>query len=143
MGGWRTGAGIYWARLGSWVWVTGAPRMRKGAHGSVRLTHLMKFILVFRLPSSASVSTNTAEARLAHDLPHKLNVIFSISHLLPGHDSPSPNQVVRVPRKQRLAIRAPRQTHAFGLPALFPNSSVLGLQFINLALLLQVKDDDA
>ena len=64
------------------------------------------------------------------------------SHLLPRHNAPSSNHIIRVPRKQRLPIRAPRQTHTLRLPALLPHGRVFGLQFINLALLLEVEDDD-
>ncbi len=62
---------------------------------------------------------------------------------MPRHDPPCPNQVVRVTGKQRLPISAPRQTHTLRLPALLAHSSVLGLQLIDLALLLEIKDDDA
>ena len=64
------------------------------------------------------------------------------SHLLPRHNAPSPNHVIRVPRKQRLPVRAPRQTHTLRLPTLLPHGRIFGLQFINLALLLEVEDDD-
>ena len=63
-------------------------------------------------------------------------------HLLPRHDTPGPDHIVRVPRKQRLPIRAPRQTHTLGLPALLTHGRILGLQLVDLALLLQVEDDD-
>ena len=58
------------------------------------------------------------------------------------HHPPRANQVIRVPRKQRLAIRTPRQTHTLGLPALLPHGRILGLQLVDLALLLQIEDDD-
>ena len=69
-------------------------------------------------------------------------VVTSMSQLLPGHNTPSPDQVIRIPGKQCLPIRAPRQTHAFRLPALLAHGRILGLQLINLALLLEVEDDD-
>ena len=63
-------------------------------------------------------------------------------HLLSRHNAPSPNHIIRVPRKQRLPIRAPRQTHTLRLPTLLPHGRIFGLQLINLALLLEVEDDD-
>ena len=65
-----------------------------------------------------------------------------MSHLLPRHNTPSPDQIIRVPRKQRLPVRAPRQTHTLRLPALLAHGRILGLQLVNLALLLEVENDD-
>ena len=65
----------------------------------------------------------------------------STSHLLSRHDTPSPDQIIRIPRKQRLPIRAPRQTHTLGFPALLADLRIFRFQFIDLALLLQIKDD--
>ena len=65
-----------------------------------------------------------------------------IPSLLPRHNPPSPDQVIRVPRKQRLPIRAPRQTHTLRLPALLTHGRIFRLQLVNLALLLEVEDDD-
>ena len=62
--------------------------------------------------------------------------------LLPRHNTPSPDQIIRVPRKQRLPVRAPRQTHTLGLPALLAHGRVLGLELVDLALLLEIEDDD-
>ena len=58
------------------------------------------------------------------------------------HNPPSPDQVIRIPREQRLPIRAPRQTHALRLPALLAHGRIFGLQLVNLALLLEIEDDD-
>ena len=63
-------------------------------------------------------------------------------HLLPRHDTPSPDQIIRIPGKQRLPIRAPRQADALGLPALLAHGRILGLQLVHLALLLEVEDND-
>ena len=41
-----------------------------------------------------------------------------------------------------MTIRTPRQTHTLRLPALLPHGVVLWLQFVDLALLLQIEDDD-
>ena len=62
--------------------------------------------------------------------------------LLSRHNPPRPDQVIRIPRKQRLPIRAPRQTHTLGLPALLAHGRIFGLQLVNLALLLEIEDDD-
>ena len=85
--------------------------------------------------------SRTYSSLLAHH-PVSLSIHHLSTHLLPRHDPPSPNQVIRVPRKQRLPIRAPRQTHTLRFPALLAHGRVLGLQLVNLALLLQVEDDD-
>lgn len=95
---------------------------------------------------------------------------FPNSHLYanlgPGHYAPHPDDVVtvnivsfhashsgceesaqnlRVTSEQSLTVCAPRQTHTLDLPALLSDNALvqLGLQLINLALLLQVEDDDA
>lgn len=75
-----------------------------------------------------------------HDLPHP--VVSSLSYLLPRHDPPSPDQIIRVPGKQRLPVRAPRQAHTLRLPALLAHGRVFGLQLVHLALLLEIEDDD-
>ena len=58
------------------------------------------------------------------------------------HNPPSPDQIICVPCKQRLPIRAPRQTHTLRLPALLAHGCIFGLQLVNLALLLEIEDDD-
>jgi hypothetical protein len=63
--------------------------------------------------------------------------------LTPRHDTPGTNLVVGVSSEQSLSIRAPRQAHTFWISALLANLNVLWLQLINLALLLQVEDDNA
>lgn len=65
-----------------------------------------------------------------------------LNHLLPRHNAPSSDQIIRVPRKQRLPIRAPRQAHTLRLPALLAHGRILGLQLVDLALLLEIEDDD-
>ena len=67
---------------------------------------------------------------------------FLVPSLLPRHDTPNPYQIIGVPCKQGLSIRAPRQTHTLRLPALLAHSRVFGLQLINLALLLEIEYDD-
>lgn len=60
----------------------------------------------------------------------------------PRHHTPSPNQVIRVPGKQRLSVSAPRQAGTLRLAALLPNRVVLRLQLINPALLLEIENDN-
>lgn len=78
--------------------------------------------------------------KTSSSFPHPIFRFQSL--LLPRHNTPNPNQIVGVPRKQRLPIRAPRQTHTLRLSALLAHGRVFGLQLINLALLLQIEDDD-
>lgn len=68
--------------------------------------------------------------------------LLTLILLTPRHNPPSPYQIIRIPRKQRLPIRTPRQTHTLRLPTLLAHSRILRLQLINLALLLEVEDDD-
>lgn len=63
--------------------------------------------------------------------------------LSPCHDAPAADAVIGVSSKQGLAIGAPGQRDALGLAALLANLHVLGLQLVNLGLLLEVEDDDA
>lgn len=58
------------------------------------------------------------------------------------HNTPGSDQVIRVPRKQRLPIRAPRQAHTLRFPALLTHGRIFGLQLVDLALLLEIEDDD-
>ena len=74
------------------------------------------------------------------DSPHQTPNISTT--LLSRHYPPSPDQIIRIPRKQCLSIRAPRQTHTLGLPALLTYGRIFGLQLVNLALLLEIEDDD-
>lgn len=63
--------------------------------------------------------------------------------LCPRHNTPSPDFIIRVSSEKRLAVCAPRQTHALRLLALLADLHVLRLELVHLALLLQVEDDDA
>ena len=64
-------------------------------------------------------------------------------NLRPGHDTPSADDVVGVTGEEGLAIGGPGQADALGVTALLSGSGELGLQLIDLALLLKVEDDDA
>jgi len=59
------------------------------------------------------------------------------------HNTPGPNDVIRVSSEQGLTICTPCQADTLWLSALLANSLELGLQLVDLALLLQIKDDDA
>ena len=67
----------------------------------------------------------------------------NIPHLCPRHNTPSTDLVVGVTSEESLAISAPGQGDALGLPALLANLHELGLELVNLGLLLEVEDDDA
>ena len=67
----------------------------------------------------------------------------SCTTLSPRHDAPAADTVIRVSSEQGLAVGAPGQGDTLGLPALLANLHVLGLQLVNLALLLEIEDDDA
>jgi hypothetical protein len=59
------------------------------------------------------------------------------------HNTPSPNDVVSVTSEQSLTIGTPCQANTLRLSALLANCLELRLQLIHLALLLQIKDNDA
>lgn len=63
--------------------------------------------------------------------------------LCPGHDTPRPDDVVGVAGEQGLAVGGPGQADALGLAALLADVLELGLELVDLALLLEVEDDDA
>lgn len=63
--------------------------------------------------------------------------------LCPGHDTPSTDDVVRVASEQGLAIGRPGQRDALRLPALLADGRELGLELVDLGLLLEVENDDA
>ena len=65
------------------------------------------------------------------------------TNLSPRHDTPAADAVVGVTSEQRLAISAPGQGNTLGLAALLADLHVLGLQLVNLGLLLKIEDDDA
>lgn len=66
----------------------------------------------------------------------------SVESLSAAHNTPGTNLVVGVPSEQSLAISAPRKADALWLAALLAHLHVLRLQLVNLALLLQIEDDD-
>lgn len=73
---------------------------------------------------------------------HPLRSAF-IAHLSPRHNTPGTDLVVGVTSEQSLAVVAPGQADALGLTALLALLNVLGLELVNLALLLEVEDGDA
>ena len=77
-------------------------------------------------------------------------VFISSSHhrgggynLCPRHNTPGTDLVVSVTSEESLAVSAPGQADALGLAALLALLDVLGLELVNLALLLEVEDGDA
>jgi len=67
---------------------------------------------------------------------------FPLYHLCTRHNSPGTNLVVRVTREQSLTIRTPRQTHTVWFLRLLALLDVIGLEFVDLALLLEIEDGD-
>ena len=63
--------------------------------------------------------------------------------LCPRHDTPGTDDVVSVTSEQSLAISRPSQADTLRLSALLADSGELRLELINLALLLEIEDDDA
>lgn len=59
------------------------------------------------------------------------------------HNSPCADDVVGVSGEEGLAVGAPSETDALGFPALLALALELGLELVDLGLLLQVEDDDA
>jgi len=67
---------------------------------------------------------------------------YTARTLRPGHDTPSTDDVVSVASEESLAISGPSQADALRLTALLADVLELGLELINLGLLLEVEDDD-
>lgn len=63
-------------------------------------------------------------------------------YLCSRHNAPSPDFVICVTSEEGLTIGAPSQADTFRLPALFADLQVFGLELVNLALFLEVEDDD-
>jgi hypothetical protein len=59
------------------------------------------------------------------------------------HDAPSTDEVIGVTSEQGLTIGRPSQTDTLRLTALLTNSGGLWLELIDLALLLEIEDNDA
>lgn len=59
------------------------------------------------------------------------------------HDTPGTDDVVGVTSEQGLAIGAPGERDTLGVAALGASGGELGLELVNLGLLLEVEDDDA
>lgn len=59
-----------------------------------------------------------------------------------GHDTPGTDDVVGVTGEQGLAVGGPGEGDTLGLPALLAGGGELGLELVDLALLLEVEDDD-
>ena len=66
----------------------------------------------------------------------------SSTHLCPRHNTPGTDLVVGVTGEQGLAVGGPGEGDTLGVTALLALLDVLGLELINLALLLEVEDGD-
>jgi hypothetical protein len=71
-----------------------------------------------------------------------MNPLKCSNTLCARHNTPSPNDVVSVASEQSLSICAPCQANTLRLSALLANLLELRLQLVNLALLLQIENDD-
>ena len=60
-----------------------------------------------------------------------------------GHDTPGTDDVVGVTGEEGLAIGGPGEGDALGLAGLLADVLELGLELVDLALLLEIEDDDA
>lgn len=65
-----------------------------------------------------------------------------MTRLCPRHDTPGTDLVVGVTGEEGLAIGGPGERDTLGLAALLADLHVLGLELVNLALLLEIEDDD-
>lgn len=66
-----------------------------------------------------------------------------MSHLSTAHDTPGTDLVVGVTGEESLAVGRPGEGDTLRLTALLANLHVFRLELVNLALLLEVEDDDA
>ena len=66
----------------------------------------------------------------------------AIQHLCSRHNTPSPHLAISITREQSLTIRTPRQRHTVRFLALLAFLDILGLQLVDLALLLEIEDGD-
>lgn len=83
---------------------------------------------------------------LALVAPHILaHTIAPSRHLCPRHDAPHTDDVVGIAGEEGLAVGAPAKRDGLRLTAALASDALvqLGPQLVHLALLLQVKDDDA
>ena len=83
--------------------------------------------------------------KLSHDIVRLISLPSTIpayARLSTAHHSPGTNLVVRVPSEKSRAIARPAKRNTLRLTALLAHLHVFRLEFINLALLLQVEDDD-
>ena len=71
------------------------------------------------------------------------STVETSKHLSSRHNAPGADLVVGVTGEEGLAIGGPGERDTLGLSALLANLDVLGLELVNLALLLEVEDGDA
>lgn len=76
--------------------------------------------------------------------PHNLSFTISFLHLCARHNAPGTDDVVGVASEQGLAVGAPGKRHTLGVTGvLVVGDGEVGLELVNLGLLLEVEDDDA
>ena len=109
------------------------------AYGTV-ISHLVHHKLDHDTYLRLSTSKRTSAAKFPPTQPDYIPRPFSLT---PRHDPPRPDEVVRISSEQGLAVGAPRQTNALGLAALLAHGRIVWLELVDLALLLEVEDDDA
>lgn len=83
--------------------------------------------------------------RTTSSFPSAFRTTSRAAHLCPGHDTPGTDDVVGVTGEQGLAVSGPGKRHTLGVARLLGGSGEgeVGLQLIDLRLLLEVEDDDA
>ena len=64
------------------------------------------------------------------------------THLSAAHNTPSTDLVVGVTSEQGLAVSRPSKRDTLRVASLLANLDVLRLELVDLALLLEVEDDD-
>ena len=88
-------------------------------------------------------TTRVPHAQRTHSFSsHSTTAHLLTTYLSSGHDTPSTDLVVSVTREQSLTISGPSERDALWLSALLALLHELRLELINLALLLEIEDDD-
>lgn len=96
-------------------------------------------------PTTPPPHTHLFRKKPPHNLLQASPTIAAIAlHLCARHDAPGTDDVVSVAGEQSLAVGAPGKGHALGVASvLVVGDGEVGLELVNLGLLLEVEDDDA
>jgi hypothetical protein len=106
-------------------------------------------LLFCREQCSCRVATLERFAKQQHNFsvnpvsPPDDSTVETSKHLSSRHDAPGADLVVGVTGEEGLAIGGPGERDTLGLSALLADLDVLGLELVDLALLLEIEDDDA